>query len=281
MKRLKHRAKRLGAADVLLNALITVFAVINLLPLYWLVISSFKPSYAIVEVPPKWVVLEPYFKNYQKIFSTGNAGRWLSNSVLIAGLTTVGVVLVSCFAAYAFAKLRFPGRRALFLVFISTLMLPKEVYIVPLFQLMTKINLYETYTGVILPNLALPFGVFLLKQFFEGIPDSLRESAKIDGASELRIFRSIILPMSRPGIGALAILMFVQTWNDFLWQLIMASSNKMRPLQLAISAMQTSDSIDYGLRYAGACLCAVPMVLIFLFFQRYFTRGIALGAVKE
>lgn len=282
MKKCKNLfCKKWGAFDIALNIIVLIFAVFNLLPLYWLFISSFKASSDIVKTPPQWFVLEPVFTNYKKIFQTGNAWQWMANSVLIAALTTLGVIIVSSFAAYAFAKLRFPGRNILFVVFISTLMLPKEVFIIPLFKIMTKINLYGTYTGVILPNIGLPFGVFLLKQFFEGIPDTLRESAKIDGASELRIFMSVILPISKPGIGALAILMFVQTWNDFLWQLIMASSNDLRPLQLAIAAMQASDSIDYGLRYAGACLCAVPMVIIFLIFQKYFTRGITLGAVKE
>lgn len=273
--------KKMGAFDTILNVFVLVFAIFNLIPLYWLFISSFKPSYDIVKIPPQWIVLNPVFTNYKKIFQTGNAWQWIMNSVIIAGVTTLGVVIVSSFAAYAFAKLKFPGKNIFFVIFISTLMLPKEVFIIPLFKIMTKMDLYGTYTGVILPNIGLPFGVFLLKQFFDGIPDSLRESAKIDGASELHTFVSIILPISKPGIGALAILMFVQTWNDFLWQLIMASSNDLRPLQLSIAAMQASDLIDYGLRYAGACLCAIPMVIIFLIFQKYFTRGVTLGAVKE
>lgn len=280
MKKLFARRK-FSKFDLVMNAVILLFAVSNLFPLYWLYSNSFKYSPNIAVMPPQWIPATPTLHNFQTLFRDNAAFSWLGSSVLISAATTALVVLVSALAAYSFAKLRFPGRDLLFIIFISTLMLPKEVFIVPLFKTVNYMGLYGTYPGIVLPNVALPFGVFLLKQFFESIPDSLRESAKIDGSNEYRTFLSIVLPISKPGIGALAILMFVQTWNDYLWQLIMISKNEMKTLQMAIAAMQSNDQVDYGLRYAGAALCALPMLAIFIAFQKYFTRGITLGAVKE
>ena len=278
---LKNVLRRRGGLDLTMNVLICLITVVFLFPLYWLFSSVFKPSASIVALPPQWWPHSPTLNNIVELFRVGGAKIWLFNSLFIAGATTLLVVIISALAAYAFAKLRFPGRNAIFLIFISTLMLPKEVFIVPLFKVCQNLGLYGSYTGAILPNVALPFGVFLLKNFFDTIPDALREAAKIDGASEYRTFFRIVMPLAKPGIGALAILMFVQTWNDYLWQLVMLPRDSMRTIQIAIGAMQATDQVDYGLRYAGAVLCALPMLVVFLIFQNYFARGVTLGAVKE
>lgn len=263
------------------NILITVFALSELLPLYWLVTCSFKFSNTIIKWPPEWFPGKITFQNYQNLFSSSYTLNWLINSVVIAGVATAGICLFSTMAAYAFSKLRFHGRSILFVVFISTLMLPKEVYIIPLFKVTQYLKVSGTYAGAILPNLALSFGIFLLYQHFDNIPNSLREAAKIDGAGEVRIFSQIFFPLVLPGVAALCILMFVQNWNDYLWQLIQLTKDSAKTIQIGVASMQNEQMPDYGLNMAGAVYAALPLVLIFLLFQKHFTTGITLGAVKE
>lgn len=279
MKILKFKIK--DKFDFSLNAIILVFALCNIFPLYWAFSSSFKISHQVNKIPPDWFPVTPTLRNYIQLFSSSSALRWAFNSFLIASVTTLLVVLVSALASYAFSKMEFPGKRVLFYIFISTLMIPKEVYIIPLFKINQYFNLINTYTGMILPNVALPFGVFLLKQYFDTISASIRESGKIDGASEWRIFFVIMLPICKAAMGALTILMFVQVWNEYLWQVVMTSKDAMKTLQIGIASMQTDNDPNYGLKMAGACVAAIPMLVIFIAFQKYFTSGVTLGAVKE
>ena len=160
-------------------------------------------------------------------------------------------------------------------------MIPHEVLVIPLFKIVHSLGWYGTYQGVIIPNVATAFGVFLLKQFIDTIPDSIRESAKIDGSSEFKIFLNIILPMAKPGISALFIIMFVRIWNDYLWQLVIIKDNIMNTLQLGIASMQNDQTTNYAYVVAGTSVATIPMLIVFLIFQRYFTKGITVGAVKE
>lgn len=277
----KSSGLKCGWGNRVANILITVFALLELLPLYWLISCSFKFSNTIIKWPPEWFPGKITLENYQNLFSSSYTLNWLINSVVIAGVATAGICLFSTMAAYAFSKLRFHGRSILFLVFISTLMLPKEVYIIPLFKVTQYLKVSGTYAGAILPNLALSFGIFLLYQHFDSIPNSLREAAKIDGAGEARIFSQIFFPLVLPGVAALCILMFVQNWNDYLWQLIQLTKDSAKTIQIGVASMQNEQMPDYGLNMAGAVYAALPLVLIFLLFQKYFTTGITLGAVKE
>ena len=263
------------------NAIIVIVALMQLLPLYWLVSCSFKFSNTIIKLPPEWIPKLITLENYQNLFSSSYTLTWLLNSVTIASLATIGICIFSTMSAYAFSKLRFHGRKVLFVIFISTLMLPKEVYIIPLFKVTQYMKISGTFAGSILPNLALSFGIFMLYQHFDNIPDSLREAAKIDGASEARVFVQIFFPLVLPGVAALCILMFVQNWNDYLWQLIQLTKDSAKTIQIGVASMQNEQMPDYGLNMAGAVYAAAPLVVIFLLFQKYFTAGITVGAVKE
>ena len=215
----KNHIKRLTAPEIILVCVITAFAILNLFPIYWLISNTFKYSDEIFKMPPDWFPKHFNISNYISIFTTTSAPRWLLNSLFVSTLSTGLIVLVSAMAAYSFSKLRFWGQNTLFIFFIGTLMIPKECYTIPLFIFMKDLNLVDTYPSMVLPMVALPFGTFMLKSFFDAVPGEIRESAKIDGANEWRIFMTIIMPMAKAGIGALFIMRFVAVWNDYLWQL--------------------------------------------------------------
>ena len=199
------------------------------------------------------------------------------------GMAVVSMILTcitAAMAGYALAKKRFVGRQLLFTLIVCAMALPKQVILIPLLREMSALNLYNTIWAVIFPIVGWPFGVFLMKQFSEGIPTEMLEAARIDGASEAKTFISIVLPMVKPGIGALAIFTFINSWNDYFMQLIMLSSTSNLTISLGIAKLQAENSTDFGLIMAGAALAAVPIIIIFLIFQKYFTKGIAMGAVK-
>jgi len=190
-------------------------------------------------------------------------------------------VLTSTLAGYAFGKKKFPGQTWLFWLLLITMMLPKQISLIPLFIIMKDLKWFDTYQAMIVPYIAYPFGVFLVKQFMQGIPDDLIDAAKIDGASELQLFWKIILPLAKPAVGALAIFAFMFGWNDYIWQLVVINKEKMLTLPVGISKLVAGwGSVDIGLGMAGATLAFIPMLMIFLFFQDYFIKGITVGAVK-
>ena len=278
-----HSGARINKSkfDIVSNVIVFLFAVVSLFPLFWMFTNALKDSVSITSMPPEWIPLHPTFANYAGLFGAKSILLWTVNSIIIAAVSTILVVIVSSLGAYSFSKLRFFGRQAIFVIFISTLMIPKDVYIVPLFKLMQGFHLINARTGAILPNVALPFGVFLLKQFLDTIPNELRESAKIDGGSELRIYLSIVMPVAKAGLGALTILQFVSVWNDYLWQLVILSKDNLRTLQIGIASLQTETMPNLAFKITGASLAAIPMLIVFILFQRYFTKGITLGAIKE
>ncbi|MWV43883.1 ABC transporter permease subunit [Paenibacillus sp. HJL G12] len=280
MLQTKEKKKR-EKYDIVSNIIIIVFAVLNLFPLYWLFTSSLKNSSDVIKMPPDWWPRTFTFSNYTDVFNNQPALRWTFNSLYVAGVSTILVVIASSMAAYAFSKLNFFGKNVLFVVFISSLMVPKEVMIVPLFRITQDLGMVNSLWGMIWPNVATAFGVFLLKGFFDSVPDALREAARIDGAGETRTFLQILLPIVKPGIGALFILNFVQVWNDYLWQLVIGQDKNVKTLMVGIATLMQDLNPNFAYKMAGATVAAVPMLLIFLLFQRYFTRGIAGGAVKE
>jgi multiple sugar transport system permease protein len=280
LKRNKNKKKK-EKIDIILNGLVIFFAVLNLFPLYWLFTSSLKNSSDVVKMPPDWFPKTITFSNYVDVFNNQPAFRWAFNSIFVSLVSTIALIIVSCLAAYAFSKLKFKGRNVIFIIFISSLMVPKEVMIVPLFRIVQDLGMVNSLNGMIWPNVATAFGVFMLKGFFDSIPDSLRESAKIDGASEFTVFYRIMLPMVKPGIGALFILNFVQVWNDYLWQLVVGQDENSKTLMVGIATLMQDLNPNFAYKMAGATVAAVPMLLIFIFFQKYFTSGISIGAVKE
>lgn len=277
LKRLKHKDKY----DVISNVLIFIGALLFLYPLFWLFTSAFKTSSEIYMMPPSIFPNNFYLGNFQNLFGGRPALRWVLNSIIVATASAGFSVVFSSLAAYAFAKLEFKGKNLFFLLLVGSIMIPKETFIVPLFEIIIAFNWIDTYQAMIVPNLATGLGTFMLFAFFADIPDSIRESAKIDGANELTIFGKLMLPIVAPGVGALFILNFVTYWNDYLWQLLMSRSQEMQTIPVGAAALQQATNPDIGLRVAGAAVAAVPMVIIFLLFQRFFTSGISAGAVKE
>lgn len=265
----------------------TVFAVVILIvltlfllfPLYWIVTGSFKDVIAINSKTPVWFPVSPTLENYEKLFSRP-AFLWLFNIVFISAAAMVLTCITAALAGYALGKKRFIGQKLLFTIIICAMALPKQVIVIPLAQEMNLMGLIDTLWAVILPTVGWPFGVFLMKQFAETIPGEILEAARVDGAGELRTFITVVLPMIKPGIGALAIFTFVNTWNDYFLQLVMLQSDTQWTLPLAISNLQGEMSSDFGLIMAGAALAAVPIIIVFIAFQKYFTQGIAMGAVK-
>ena len=235
---------------------------------------------AAIKIPPQWWPADPTLENFRKLLIQNPAGQWLINSILIAGITMLLVCGTSALAGYVLAKKRFYGQKILFTVFIAAMALPKQVVLVPLVRIISWMGIHDTLWAVILPLIGWPFGVFLMKQFSENIPTELLESAKIDGCSELRTFTNIAFPIVKPGFAALAIFTFINTWNDYFMQLVMLSSRNKLTISLGVATLQAEMATNYGLIMAGAALAAVPIVTVFLLFQKYFTQGITMGAVK-
>ncbi len=293
---MKTSSNRSKAYKVFSMILLIVLAVLFLFPLYWIVTGAFKTGQDIYSTTPVWIPSEWTMGNFTKLFDRRSAPlfeigalvgptvpgavRWLVNTVFMAVAAMLLTCLTAAMAGYALAKKRFIGRAILFSLIVCAMALPKQVILIPLLKEMSALRLYDTLWAVIFPTVGWPFGVFLMKQFSEGIPDEILEAARVDGASEWRTFSTIVLPMVKPGIGALAIFTFINSWNDYFMQLVMLASNSRYTISLGISTMQAETSVDTGLLMAGATLAAVPIIVVFLVFQKYFTQGITMGAVK-
>ena len=261
---------------VVILVLITLFF---LFPLYWIVTGSFKDAIEINAREPIWFPQNPTVDNYARLFEHP-AFLWLFNIVFISAMAMILTCVTASLAGYALGKKRFYGRGILFTIIICAMALPKQVIVIPLLQEMSALGLNNNLLAVILPTVGWPFGIFLMKQFSETIPTEMLEAARIDGASEARTFVSIVFPMVKPGVGALAIFTFVNTWNDYFLQLIMLQRREVLTISTGIARLQGEVSSDFGLIMAGAALAAIPIVTVFLMFQKYFTQGITMGAVK-
>lgn len=275
------KIKKMDPFDLVTNIIVIIGAIAFLLPLFWLISNTFKYSPEIYRTPPTLIPERFTLSNLEELFRGQPTVRWILNSFIVSFGTGIFSVFLSSLAAYGFAKLEIKGRNVLFIIVISSIMIPKETFIVPLFEIIVDLNWIDSYSSMIIPNLATGFGTFMLYSFFDTIPDSIRESARIDGAGEWLIFRKLMLPIAKPGIAALFILNFVTTWNDYLWQLLMGRSEKMQTLNVGVASLQQSLNPNIGLRVAGAALAAFPMIIVFVIFQKYFVAGATEGAVKE
>lgn len=275
------KLKQMDTYDLVTNIIVFIGALAFLLPLFWLISNTFKFSPEIYRTPPTIIPERFTLRNLEDLFRNQPTIRWVWNSFIVSFSTGLLSVLFSALAAYGFAKLKIKGKSVLFILVISSIMIPKETFIVPLFEIIVDLNWIDTYASMIVPNLATGFGTFMLYAFFDSIPDSIRESAKIDGATEFTIFRKLMLPIAKPGVAALFILNFVSTWNDYLWQLLMGRTESMQTLNVGVASLQQSISPNVGLRVAGAAIAALPMIIVFVIFQKYFVAGATAGAVKE
>ena len=267
------------AYKVFAVVILIMLAIFFLFPLYWIVTGSFKSAIDINAKVPVWFPMNPTMGNYDKLFAKP-AFLWLFNIVFISAMAMILTCITAALAGYALGKKRFYGRTILFTIIICAMALPKQVIVIPLAQEMKLLHMSDTLWAVILPTVGWPFGVFLMKQFSETIPNEILEAARVDGAGELKTFFSVVFPMIKPGIRALAIFTFVNTWNDYFLQLVMLTSEEKWTLPLAIANMQGEMSSDFGLIMAGAALASIPIIVVFIAFQKYFTQGIAMGAVK-
>ena len=290
--------------------ILVILAFLFTFPLYWIVTGAFKNGADINATKPIWVPTEWVMNNFDKLMkqrsvplweiylpfgSFFNGGkkvlltagpeapaaiRWLINAVLMCVLAMLITCLTAAMAGYALAKKRFNGRAILFSLIVCAMALPKQVILIPLLKEMSALRLYDSLWAVIFPTVGWPFGVFLMKQFSESIPGEILEAARIDGSSEWNTFYTVVMPMIKPGIGALAIFTFINCWNDYFMQLVMLASGSNYTMPLGIATLQAETSVDNGLLMAGAALAAAPIITVFLIFQKYFTQGITMGAVK-
>lgn len=273
--------KKFGLFNILSFTLLSALTIFFIFPFYWIASGAFKIQDVAIAMPPEWFPMTPTMDNFKQLLIPLTA-RWFFNSVFVSLATTILVCSTASLAGYALAKKRFPGVKLLFAIFIGAMALPKQVILIPLLRLITEMQLMDTYRALILPAVGWPFGIFLMKQFSHSVPDSLLESADIDGCGEVKKFINIVLPIVKPGIGALAIFTFISSWNDYFSQLVFTNSETMKtlPLGLASMAQNAEFSLNYGLLMAGALLASLPMIIVFLMFQSFFAQGIIVGAVK-
>jgi multiple sugar transport system permease protein len=269
------------AAKVVLYVVLILGLLVVVGPFVWMLLASVKPEAEIRAVPPTWLPHTFTLANFRSLFTRLNFPLYFFNSTLVAALITAGNLVFCSLLGYALAKLRYPGRKALFLVVLGMLMVPGMVTFVPQFVLVSNMHLANSYAGLVLPFLAGPFGVFLMRQFLLSIPDDLIEAARIDGAGEFRIFWRVVLPLCRPALATLGILTFLSSWNNFLWPLVVATTEDKYTLPVALALYSVGQNrVNFGLLLAGAVVVVLPVLILFLVLQRHFLRGIATTGLK-
>jgi multiple sugar transport system permease protein len=274
-----RHANRVPWASFVRYAALMLAAGLALLPFYWMLSTSLK-SLEDVITAPFGLPFPPLWQNYPAVFRTIPFARSYANTILVTVTRTLGVLTTSAMAAYAFARLRFPGRDGLFAVYLATMMIPSQVTMIPTFALMRLLGWRDTYQALIVPHLFSAFGTFLLRQYYLTVPTSLEEAAIIDGCSPWGIFRNVMLPLGKPALATLAVFTFLGAWNDFMWPLIMTDSPELAVLSVALSYLQQTSHTDWPLLMAGAVMALGPVLAVYVSAQRTFVEGIALTGIK-
>jgi multiple sugar transport system permease protein len=274
------RAREARMQSVLLHGALVVFGALALLPLLWMVSASFMATGEASTFPPALLPRHPTLVHYADLFGRLALGRYALNSALVAVITTVCSLAINSAAGYGFAKMRFRGRDGTFRALAAGLAIPTQVAMLPLFLLIKSLGLVNNYGGVIIPGLASIFGIFLVRQYALAIPDDLLDAARIDGAGEWRVFRSIVLPTIRPVLATLSLWTFLATWNDFMWPLIVLSDDRKYTLPVALAGLSGEHAQDVELMMAGAVITVLPVLILFLMLQRYYVQGVMEGSVK-
>ncbi|NGM82896.1 carbohydrate ABC transporter permease [Paenibacillus sp. 7124] len=260
---------------------LVAWGIVTIIPLYWMLVGSVQDSASSASFRPEMLPKALSIAPYERFFAKTAAWRWLANSLLISTVLTITNVFFASLAGYAFSKLKFPGSKAVFWLLLSTMMIPAQVTLIPLYVLVVNVfNLGDSYTAIILPTAVTAGNIFLMKQYMSSLPTSLIHAARIDACSEFGIFWKVILPLAKPGLAVLAIFTFVASWNEFFWPFLITNSTEMRTIQVGLASFVFAESTDYGAIMAGATVGALPMLILFFSLQRYFLQGITIGAVK-
>ena len=276
--RARARARRhLGRVGV--YAFLTLGALAVLLPYLWMVSASLKPESDVFQAGFNLIPREVRWQNYADVWRQYPLGRWLANTFLVASIETVSTVVTSVLAGFAFARLRFWGRDALFYLYLAAMMVPIQVTLIPSFIIVRQLGLLNTYEGIAIIHLVQFFGVFLMRQFLLNIPSELEDAARIDGCSWFRVLWQIVLPISMPAVAALSILAFTAGWNDFLWPLVVINKPDIMTIIVGLASMR-SEATPWGLLMAATTISAVPLTVVYVLFQRWFTEGITMSGIK-
>jgi multiple sugar transport system permease protein len=263
--------------------ILILISIATVVPFLFMISTSFTESFTMMTLPPTLIPENPSLKNYREIifeFQDGLFPRWFLNTVFTTAAITIGGLLLNTLSGYIFAKKQFYGRNLVFAIILATLMVPNAVTLIPAFLIVNRLGLFNTYWALIIPGLSSAFGIFMMRQYISSLPTELIESAKMDGAAELRIFWSIIIPLSLPGMAALGIFIVMNAWNSFVWPLVVLRSNEMRTLVVGLATVRSEFNVNYGLVMAGSMLTVLPLLILYIAFQPYFVEGLRLGYGK-
>lgn len=265
---------------VLLNVFLCIGAIFMIFPFIWMVLSSFKSSYEMMQLPLTFFPKEWTLENYKLVFERLPVLRAFLNSLIVSSGITFLVLFTSSITGFIFAKMRFKGKELLFYYFLLSLMIPIHLIIIPLYMVISKFKMVDSYMGLILPLAISGFGIYLLRSFIRGVPTELIDAAKIDGASDFRIYYSIILPLVKPILSVLAILIFLWSWDEFLWPLVVVSSNELKTIPLILALFTMAEASYPAPSMAASSVVIIPVLIVYAFFQRYFVKGISLTGLK-
>lgn len=261
-------------------SVLLIGGIIMVFPFLWMLLTSFKDYYAIIDTTSSFFPQEPTIANYKKVLETAMFGRWFLNSLFVASLETASVCFLSALTGYTLAKYYFPGRNVIFIMILSTLMIPTEMLVIPWYLMASKIGLIDTYWGIWFPSIVTGFGVFLMRQFMNNVPNDLIDAARIDGLSEFGIFLRVAFPLVKSAVAALGIFTFIGNWGAFLWPLIIVESTEMRTLPLGLAFFSDEVGVQWDMIMTGASIATVPVLIIFVLFQKHIIKGVALAGLK-
>ncbi len=276
------RKARPFAGSTLKYSILVVGAVIMLLPFFWMINASLMTSTEIQRQPPVWFAAVPQWNNFPELFKVLPLGRLYLNSLIVTTFTVLGVLFTSSLAGFAFAKYQFPGKNILFYCILATLMIPFFVTLIPVFYIVRQLGWIDTYQGIVVPGIISAYGIFMMRQFIQGIPDEYVDAARIDGASEPTIYFRVIVPLVRPAMATLGTFVFIGSWNAFLWPLLVTNSRELMTVPLGLNSLRlfAAEARNLNLLMAGTTLSVIPTLIVFIFLQRYFIQGIALTGIK-
>ncbi len=269
-----------GIKNTVVYVLMIAVALVMILPFLWMVSTSFKEMGQVLIFPPEWIPKPFVIHNYSEAWELAKFNLFFRNSAIVTLLTTAGQLVTCSLAAFAFARLEFPGRDQIFLIYLATMMIPTQVTLIPLYLLMKQFGWIDTFSGLIVPGIFSAYGTFMLRQFFIGIPKSLDESAVIDGCGYIRIYWQILLPLSKAALATQAVFCFMWQWNNLLWPLVMTNTDSHRTLTVGMQLFKGQYSIAWNLLMAGSVISVIPILILYIFLQKYFVEGIAMTGMK-